>query len=62
QVQPVSEHVSSPIPLNHAKPLETLANEGHVSPPDSARRMGILRTQTDEHVTPPHDNADEHAT
>ncbi|GJZ11967.1 hypothetical protein Tco_0546726 [Tanacetum coccineum] len=62
QVQPVSEHVSSPTPLNHAKPLETLANEGHVSPPDSAERMGDLRTQTDEHVTPPHANADEHAT
>ncbi|GJW91921.1 hypothetical protein Tco_0169474 [Tanacetum coccineum] len=35
-VQPDSEHVSSPIPLNHAKPLETLANEEHVSPTTSA--------------------------
>ncbi|GKD51134.1 hypothetical protein Tco_1280110 [Tanacetum coccineum] len=33
QVQPNSEHVSSPTPLNHAKPLETLANEEHVSLP-----------------------------
>ncbi|GKE19943.1 hypothetical protein Tco_1431455, partial [Tanacetum coccineum] len=30
--QPDSEHVSSLIPLNHAKPLETLADEEHVSP------------------------------
>ncbi|GJR16182.1 hypothetical protein Tco_0798834 [Tanacetum coccineum] len=28
-----SEHVSSPTPLNQAKPLEALANEEHVSPP-----------------------------
>ncbi|GJV64440.1 hypothetical protein Tco_1475268 [Tanacetum coccineum] len=58
QVQPVS----SPTPLNHAKPLETLANEEHVYLHDSAGRMGVLQTQTDEHVTPPHANVDEHAT
>ncbi|GJZ85897.1 hypothetical protein Tco_0651236 [Tanacetum coccineum] len=52
-VQPDPEHVSSPIPLNHAKPLETLANEGHVSPTTSAGRMGSLQNQTDEHTTPP---------
>nr|GEV60077.1 hypothetical protein [Tanacetum cinerariifolium] len=28
-----SKHVSSPTPLNQAKPLEALANEEHVSPP-----------------------------
>nr|GEX68562.1 hypothetical protein [Tanacetum cinerariifolium] len=61
QVQPVSEHVSSPAPLSHAKPLETLANEGHVSPFVFARRMGVLRDQTDEHITP-RANADEAAT
>ncbi|GKD41798.1 hypothetical protein Tco_1262005 [Tanacetum coccineum] len=52
-VQPDSEHVSSPIPLNHAKPLETLANEEHVSPTTSAGRMGALQNQTDKHTTPP---------
>ncbi|GJZ98425.1 hypothetical protein Tco_0670878 [Tanacetum coccineum] len=52
-VRPDSEHVSSPIPLNHAKPLETLADEDYVSPNVSAGRMGVLRNQTDEHVTPP---------
>ncbi|GKF65584.1 hypothetical protein Tco_0192101, partial [Tanacetum coccineum] len=52
-VHPYSEHVSSPVPLNHAKPLETLANEEYVSPNASAGRMGALRDQTDEHATPP---------
>ncbi|GKD54030.1 hypothetical protein Tco_1287417, partial [Tanacetum coccineum] len=33
QVHPDSEHVSSPTPLNHAKPLEALVNEEHVYPP-----------------------------
>nr|GEW38484.1 hypothetical protein [Tanacetum cinerariifolium] len=61
QVQPVSEHVSYPTPLNHAEPLDTLANEGRVSPPISAKRMGVLRAQTDEHVTP-RANVDETAT
>nr|GEX31510.1 hypothetical protein [Tanacetum cinerariifolium] len=37
--RPDSEHVSSPTPLNHAKPLETLANEEYVSPNVSASRM-----------------------
>nr|GEY43478.1 hypothetical protein [Tanacetum cinerariifolium] len=40
QVQTGSEHVSSPTPLNHAKPLEALAIEEHVSPPLSAGRHG----------------------
>ncbi|GJT81173.1 hypothetical protein Tco_1055515 [Tanacetum coccineum] len=40
QVQSVSEHVSSPTPLNRVKPLETLANEECVSPPASSKRMG----------------------
>nr|GEY38584.1 hypothetical protein [Tanacetum cinerariifolium] len=39
-VQRDSEHVSSPTPLNHALPLETLANTKHVSPNLSAGRMG----------------------
>ncbi|GKB99003.1 hypothetical protein Tco_0985140 [Tanacetum coccineum] len=51
-VQPESEHVSSPIPLNHAHPLETLANKEHVSTDASASRIDVIRDQTDEHVTP----------
>ncbi|GKB91013.1 hypothetical protein Tco_0963285, partial [Tanacetum coccineum] len=35
QAPPVSDHVSSPTPLNQAKPLEALANETLVSPPGS---------------------------
>nr|GEZ82846.1 hypothetical protein [Tanacetum cinerariifolium] len=42
-VHPNSEHVSSPIPLNHAKPIEALANEERVSPPLSVGRMDTLR-------------------
>ncbi|GJW96990.1 hypothetical protein Tco_0178798 [Tanacetum coccineum] len=53
QVQPDSEHVSSPTPLNHVKPLETLVDEEYVSPVGSAGRMGVLWNQTDEHITPP---------
>ncbi|GJZ68576.1 hypothetical protein Tco_0631816 [Tanacetum coccineum] len=53
KVQPTSEHVSSPTPLNHAEPLTTIAGEAHVTPPTSAGRTGILRDQTDEPVTPP---------
>ncbi|GJV43311.1 hypothetical protein Tco_1427847 [Tanacetum coccineum] len=53
QMPPVSEHVSSPTPLNHAKPLEALANEEHASPHVSAGRMDLLRTQPDEHVASP---------
>nr|GEU42395.1 hypothetical protein [Tanacetum cinerariifolium] len=54
-----SEHVSSPVPLNHAKPLESLANEEYVSPNVSVSRMGALRNQTDENATPsPIVNAD----
>ncbi|GJW35196.1 hypothetical protein Tco_0058116 [Tanacetum coccineum] len=59
-VHPDSEHVSSPVPLNHAKPLEAFANEEHVSTNTSASRMNVLRTQTDEHVIPrPAVNVDE---
>ncbi|GJT52821.1 gypsy type transposase [Tanacetum coccineum] len=53
QVQPVSEHVYSPTPLNHAKPLEILVDEEPLPPPLPAGRMGILRNQTDEHASPP---------
>ncbi|GJR52185.1 hypothetical protein Tco_1402706 [Tanacetum coccineum] len=53
QVPPDSEHVSSPTPLNQAKPLEALANEEHVSPPLSVGRMDTLRDQTDEHAVSP---------
>ncbi|GJR87594.1 V-type proton ATPase subunit B2 [Tanacetum coccineum] len=42
QAHPVSDHVSSPTPLNQAKPLEALANETHVSPPGSVGRMDTL--------------------
>ncbi|GJR07614.1 hypothetical protein Tco_0790266 [Tanacetum coccineum] len=51
-VQPDSKHVSSLNPLNHAKPLETLANVEYVSPTSFIGRMGTLQDQTDEHVTP----------
>nr|GEW04437.1 transposase (putative), gypsy type [Tanacetum cinerariifolium] len=40
--QPVSKHVSSLTPLNHAKPLETLASEEYVSPNVSIGRIGPL--------------------
>ncbi|GJX80879.1 gypsy type transposase [Tanacetum coccineum] len=53
QAHPVSDHVSSPTPLNQAKPLEALANETHVSPPGSVGRMDTLRDQTDEHALSP---------
>ncbi|GKD36986.1 hypothetical protein Tco_1257193 [Tanacetum coccineum] len=53
QVPPDSEHVSSPTPLNQAKPLEALANEEHVSTPLSVGRMDTLRDQTDEHAVSP---------
>ncbi|GJY15960.1 hypothetical protein Tco_0386382 [Tanacetum coccineum] len=59
-VHPDSEHVSSRISLNRAKPLEALANEEHVSINTSAGRMGVLRNQIDEHVAPrPVANVDE---
>nr|GEV13549.1 hypothetical protein [Tanacetum cinerariifolium] len=50
------EYVSSPTPLNKAKPLEALANEGHASPPLSIGCMDTLRDQTDEHATSPRVN------
>ncbi|GJV76967.1 hypothetical protein Tco_1508551 [Tanacetum coccineum] len=52
-VKPNSEHVSSPTPLNHVHPLETLADKEHASPHASADRMSFLQNQTDEHATPP---------
>ncbi|GJV99977.1 hypothetical protein Tco_1555229 [Tanacetum coccineum] len=61
-MQPTSEHVSSPTPLNHAEPLTTIAGEAHVTPPTSAGRMGVLRDQTDEPVTPPVVNVGEFPT
>nr|GEZ85754.1 hypothetical protein [Tanacetum cinerariifolium] len=38
-VHPDSEHASSPVPLNYAKPLEALANEEHVFTTASGGRM-----------------------
>ncbi|GJS61691.1 hypothetical protein Tco_0656475 [Tanacetum coccineum] len=38
-----SKHVSSPIPFNHSRPLETLANEAHVSENASTARLKALR-------------------
>ncbi|GKD59500.1 hypothetical protein Tco_1297009, partial [Tanacetum coccineum] len=61
-VQPTSEHVSSPTPLNHVVPLTTIAGEAHVIPPMSAGRMCVLRDQTDEPVTPPVVNVGEFPT
>ncbi|GJS17210.1 hypothetical protein Tco_0411682 [Tanacetum coccineum] len=58
QVLPDLEHVSSPTPLNQAKPLEALANEEHVSPPLSVGRMDTLRDQTDEHAVSPRGHGD----
>nr|GEV44416.1 hypothetical protein [Tanacetum cinerariifolium] len=55
-VSPDSEHVSSFIPLNQAKPLEALANEEHASPPLSVGHMDTLRDQTDEHAISPRVN------
>nr|GEV46271.1 hypothetical protein [Tanacetum cinerariifolium] len=46
-----SEHVSSPVHLNHDKLLESLANEEYVSPNALVSRMGALRNQTDESAT-----------
>nr|GEW51047.1 hypothetical protein [Tanacetum cinerariifolium] len=51
-VHPDSDHASSLVPLNYAKPLKALANEEHVSTNTSVGRMDVLRNQTDEHVTP----------
>nr|GEY70297.1 hypothetical protein [Tanacetum cinerariifolium] len=50
-VPPDLEHVSSPTPLNQAKPLKALAHEEHASPPLSIGHMDTLRDQTDEHAT-----------
>ncbi|GJZ07726.1 hypothetical protein Tco_0542009 [Tanacetum coccineum] len=59
-----SEHVSSPTPLNHSKPLETLTNEAHVFESVFAGRLNALRNQTDVQSPPCHDviheNVDEH--
>ncbi|GJY50087.1 hypothetical protein Tco_0440043 [Tanacetum coccineum] len=61
-VQPTSEYVSSPTPLNHAEHLTTITGEAHVTPPTSVGRMGVLRDQTDEPVTPPVVNVGEFPT
>ncbi|GKD84672.1 hypothetical protein Tco_1355826, partial [Tanacetum coccineum] len=61
-VQPTSENVSSSTPLNHAKPLTTIAGEAHVTPPTSAGRIGVLRDQNDEPMTPPVVNVGEFPT
>nr|GEX31467.1 hypothetical protein [Tanacetum cinerariifolium] len=53
QEPPDSEHVSSPTPLNQAKPLEALANEDHASLLLSVGRTDTLRDQTDEHAISP---------
>nr|GEU37526.1 nucleotide-diphospho-sugar transferase [Tanacetum cinerariifolium] len=53
QASPDSEHVSSPTPLNQAKPLEALANEEHASPLFLVGRMDTLRDQTNEHAISP---------
>nr|GEW71101.1 hypothetical protein [Tanacetum cinerariifolium] len=52
-VQQDSEPVSSPTPLNHAKPLDTITDTEYISPNASAGRMGALQNQTDEHAHPP---------
>nr|GFA73593.1 hypothetical protein [Tanacetum cinerariifolium] len=56
----VIQHVSSPIPLSHSRPLETLTNEAHVSKNAYAGRLDALRNQTDEQSPPRHENVDEH--
>nr|GEX73272.1 hypothetical protein [Tanacetum cinerariifolium] len=53
QAPPDSEHVSSPTPLNQAKPLVALANEEHASLFLSVGWMDTLRDQTDEHAISP---------
>ncbi|GJS95406.1 hypothetical protein Tco_0802374 [Tanacetum coccineum] len=54
-----SKHVSSPILINHSKPLETLANEVHVSKTASPGWLDDVRNQTDEQGSPRRDMADE---
>nr|GEW82708.1 reverse transcriptase domain-containing protein [Tanacetum cinerariifolium] len=50
---------------DHSKPLETLANEEHISDSAYAARLNALRNQNDEHGSPyhevVHENVDEHA-
>ncbi|GKA78906.1 hypothetical protein Tco_0785443 [Tanacetum coccineum] len=48
-----SEHVSSPMPLNHSKPLEVLADKAHASTTASAARLDALRNQTDKQSPSP---------
>ncbi|GJU09506.1 hypothetical protein Tco_1131902 [Tanacetum coccineum] len=61
-IHPTSEHVSPPTPLNHAEPLTTIAGEAHVTPSMFVGRIGVLRDQTDEPVTPPVANVGEFPT
>nr|GEX48454.1 hypothetical protein [Tanacetum cinerariifolium] len=53
EVVVVSDQVSSPNPLNQAQPLETLADEGHVSSSMFAGWMDNLKDHLDEHVSSP---------
>ncbi|GJX73985.1 hypothetical protein Tco_0312580 [Tanacetum coccineum] len=53
EVVVVSDQVSSPNPLNQARPLEALADARHVSLPLFVGRMDNLRDQTEEHASPP---------
>ncbi|GKD25699.1 hypothetical protein Tco_1231913, partial [Tanacetum coccineum] len=53
EVVVVLDQVSSSNPLNQARPLEALADVGHVSLPLYIGRMDNLRDQTDEHASPP---------
>ncbi|GJT00070.1 V-type proton ATPase subunit B2 [Tanacetum coccineum] len=47
-----SEHVSSPIPINHTLPINVLVNKEHASETVSSARLAALRNQTDEQGSP----------
>ncbi|GKD98757.1 hypothetical protein Tco_1382654 [Tanacetum coccineum] len=55
-VHPASEHVSSPIPLNHVKPLKILANEHYVSPNAFAGGEGVQENVDDAFANEGHGN------
>ncbi|GJR00796.1 hypothetical protein Tco_0523780 [Tanacetum coccineum] len=44
----------APVPLNHSKPLDTIADAPHASVRASAGRLDVLRNQTDEQDSPHH--------
>ncbi|GKC58933.1 hypothetical protein Tco_1086531 [Tanacetum coccineum] len=50
-----SRHISSPVPLNHSKPFDTLANIPHASSGASASRLDVMRNQTDNQSPTHHD-------